>query len=166
MVLPGRELLNSTVEVDETYIGGKTEGKRGRGSEGKNLVVVAVEGIDNIVEKDNEKGYEKILGRVRFRCIDDASAENLIPFVCDTVKPGSTIVTDGWAGYNDLNLKGFKHCKQLITGSRKPDNLLVAFYFIDMTIVMTTLFVGINILTFCFFNTWVLSQLFLFEIPF
>ena len=124
MVLPGRELLNGTVEVDETYIGGKTEGKRGRGSEGKTLVVVAVEGIDNIVEKENEKGYEKILGRVRFRCIDDASSENLIPFVWDTVKPGSNVVTDGWAGYNDLNSKGFKHCKQLFTDSKKPRDIL------------------------------------------
>jgi transposase-like protein len=119
MVRPGRELLNGTVEVDETYIGGKTEGKRGRGSEEKTLVVVAVEGIDNIVEKENEKGYEKILGRVRFRCIDNASAENLIPFVCDTVKPGSNVVTDGWAGYNDLNSKGFVHCKQMISDNNK-----------------------------------------------
>lgn len=124
MVLPGRELLNGTVEIDETYIGAKTEGKRGRGSEGKTLVVVAVEGIDNIVEKENEKGYEKILGRVRFRCVDDASAENLIPFVCDTVKPGSNVVTDGWAGYNDLRSKGFKHCKQLFTDSKNPRDIL------------------------------------------
>ncbi len=124
IVRPGRELLTGTVEVDETYIGGKAEGKRGRGSEGKTLVVIAVEGIDNIVEKENKKGYGKILGRVRFRCINDASGENLIPFVCDTVKPGSNVVTDGWAGYNGLSSKGFKHSKQVITDSKETDDVL------------------------------------------
>ena len=51
MVRPGRELLTGTIEVDETYIGGRAHGKKGRGSEGKTLVAVAVEGVDNIKEK-------------------------------------------------------------------------------------------------------------------
>jgi len=124
MVRPGRELLNGTVEVDETYIGGKSKGKRGRGSEGKTLVVIAVEGIDNIIEKENGKGFKKVLGRVRFRCINKATAENLIPFICDTVKPGSNIVTDGWAGYNDLNSKGFSHCRKIITTDNEARDVL------------------------------------------
>lgn len=41
MVRPGRERLSGTVEVDETYIGGTREGKRGRGADGKVLVLVA-----------------------------------------------------------------------------------------------------------------------------
>lgn len=43
MVRPGRDRLNGTVEVDETYIGGRKTGKRGRGAAGKVLVGVAVE---------------------------------------------------------------------------------------------------------------------------
>ncbi len=36
MVHPWRDLLHGTVEVDETYVGGKKKGgRRGRGAEGK-----------------------------------------------------------------------------------------------------------------------------------
>jgi len=37
------DLLDETVEVDETYVGGKRKGKRGRGAEGKTAVVGIVE---------------------------------------------------------------------------------------------------------------------------
>ena len=37
-----REKLSGRVEVDEFYIGGQHSGKRGRGTEGKTIVAVAV----------------------------------------------------------------------------------------------------------------------------
>lgn len=40
---PLSSLLKGNVEVDETYIGGKHKGKRGRGAEGKTPVVALVE---------------------------------------------------------------------------------------------------------------------------
>jgi ISXO2-like transposase domain len=43
MVRPGRERLNGIVEVDEIFIGGPRPGKRGRGTQGKVLVVVAAQ---------------------------------------------------------------------------------------------------------------------------
>jgi hypothetical protein len=43
MVRPGRDCLTGTVEVDETYVGGLAEGKRGRGAEAKAIVAVAAE---------------------------------------------------------------------------------------------------------------------------
>jgi len=43
MIRPGREKLQGTVEVDETYIGGEEEGNRGRKFEKNALVVIAVE---------------------------------------------------------------------------------------------------------------------------
>ena len=67
MIRTGREPLAGRVEVDETYVGGRKEGARGRGAEGKTAVLVAVEGDP-----------KKKLGRVRFRCveaIDRASVE-------------------------------------------------------------------------------------------
>lgn len=92
MIRPGRVRLQGTVEVDETYIGGEEEGSKGRKIEKKALVVIAVE-----VE-------EKRLGRIRFRQIPDASADSLVPFVKDSVKPGSVIITDGWKGYMVSNI--------------------------------------------------------------
>jgi len=43
MVLSGRSKLKGIIEVDEVFIGGKKSGKRGRGAEGKSIIVVAVE---------------------------------------------------------------------------------------------------------------------------
>jgi len=39
MLRPGRDKLSGTVEVNETLIGGKHLGKRGRGADGKTLVL-------------------------------------------------------------------------------------------------------------------------------
>ena len=89
----------SIVEVDETLIGGKRSGKRGRGAEGKTLVLVAVE--------ERKKGG---IGRIRLCVIPDASGDSLIPAIKAMVAPGSTIRTDGWKGYNRLKKeKGYKH---------------------------------------------------------
>jgi transposase-like protein len=110
MVRPGRNLLHGEIEVDETYVGGKKKaGKRGRGAEGKEIVVVALEILD-------PKGY----GRVRMKRIPDVSADSLIPFVCETVKPGSVIRTDGWSGYSNLAKRGYIHKQIVQSGSGDP----------------------------------------------
>jgi transposase-like protein len=112
MVRPGRDRLSGTVEVDETYIGGEKPGKRGRGAEGKSLVVVAVE----------DKGDH--FGRLRLTRVADASAKNLIPAVQQTVKEGSLVRTDGWKGYTQLCSKGYQHSVIRQGGSDIGDNLL------------------------------------------
>ena len=101
MVRPGRDKLNGTVEVDETYLGGKKPGKRGRGAAGKSLIGIVVE----------DKGHEGI-GRIRLWHLEDASSASLIPFVQGVVQPGSTIRTDDWSGYNLLTSNGFSHIVQ------------------------------------------------------
>ena len=65
MVRPGRDRLSGIVEVDETYIGGQKPGKRGRGAAGKTLVLVAA-------QEDSNR-----IGRIRLRCVVDASAKSL-----------------------------------------------------------------------------------------
>ena len=97
MVRPGRDRLLGTVEVDETYIGGKKPGKRGRGAAGKTLVVVAVE----------DKGNK--IGRIRLRRVADASAASLIPAVQESVEDGASVRTDGWISYEKLSSKGYEH---------------------------------------------------------
>ena len=92
MVRPGRDRLHGNVEVDESLVGGLSSGgKRGRGAENKELVVIAV-------EIHEPKGF----GRIRMKRINDASAESLSDFVTEAVEPGATILTDAWKGYNDL----------------------------------------------------------------
>lgn len=97
MVRPGRDKLSGIVEVDETYIGGRKPGKRGRGAEGKVIVAVAVE----------DKG-DAGLGGIRLRHIADASAESLHSFIRDTVHIGACIRTDDWSGYEGIEKCGYK----------------------------------------------------------
>lgn len=103
MIRGGRERLCGRVEVDETFIGGRKEGARGRGAAGKTLVLVAIEG-------DATK-----LGRVRFRCVTTADTDNIELFVRDYVEPGALVVTDGLSAYNGLCSAGFNHRPHVVT---------------------------------------------------
>jgi len=98
MIRPGRDQLSGLVEVDETYIGGKKPGKRGRGAEGKTLVAIAVE----------DKGENKI-GRIRLNIIPNASSTSLTSFAKQCIEDKSTIRTDDWQGYSDLRFSGYTH---------------------------------------------------------
>jgi len=112
MVLSGRIKLQGVVEVDEVLVGGKTSGKRGRGAEGKSLIAVAVE----------VKGRKT--GRVRLTKISDASSNSLNTFIEDNIEPSSTIITDGWPSYNELNKKGYKHKVQKATVKDEDEEVL------------------------------------------
>jgi transposase-like protein len=111
MVRPGRDKLTGTVQVDETYIGGAKPGNRGRGADGKSLVLVVAQ----------EKG--KAVGRIRLVKINDASSDSLERAVEETVVPGAKVKTDGWKGYNGLGALGYEH-EEVRTTADIGDNLL------------------------------------------
>jgi transposase-like protein len=114
MIRPGREALSGKVEVDETYVGGLAEGKRGRGAERKALVVIAAE----------EDGPG--MGRIRMSRVVDASAPSLEGFVQSVVAKGSRVHTDGWDGYAGLAALGYTHEVSVLQGQGKsaPTRLL------------------------------------------
>lgn len=97
MVMPERTKLSGTVEIDETLVGGKKSGKRGRGAEGKILVIIAIELVD------------KKMGRVRMTTIESADRHRINQFIKDNVELGSTIITDGWKGYTDIKKMKYNH---------------------------------------------------------
>lgn len=112
MIFGDRSLLQGDVEVDEAFLGGVHSGKRGRGAEGKELIVIAA-----------EYAGKKRVGRIRIQRISDASAEKLEPFITANIATGSTIHTDGWNGYNGVEKLGYKHQARK-SATVPPDELL------------------------------------------
>ena len=62
--------------------------------------------VVGIVELDHET--KKETGRVVLRLVRNRSSPNLVRSI---VRPGTTVVTDEWRGYNGLSKAGYKHQK-------------------------------------------------------
>lgn len=86
--------LESLIEFDDTYVGGKRAGKRGRGAEGKKPVLVAVE------------AREKGAGFVAMQAVDTVSEATVRPFLSFHLKPGQNVRTDALPA---LNAVGKEH---------------------------------------------------------
>ena len=80
--------LEGDVYVDESYIGGPDDQKRGRSKESKELVQVALEVIPG-----------KVVGRAYARVIDDASSKSLQCLFDEYVAKDAQVITDEWNGY-------------------------------------------------------------------
>ncbi len=131
MVRLGRDGIGGEwpVEVDETFVGGATQGE-GRGRPHKTLVVGTVEvrrrknapGPDpNLPSGQRPQhrgghGRSFIAGRLRLKVISNRKQETLEPFVRDPVLPGSEIGTDGWIGYENLGKIRFRHEAVAVNG--------------------------------------------------
>jgi len=85
--------LRGYVEMDETYIGGRKRGKRGRGAEGKSIVA-------GIVERG---------GRIVARKVINVKAGTLVPMLKESVARGSTVYTDELGSYNRVGRHGYRH---------------------------------------------------------
>lgn len=93
LMASGGSLLAGVVEADETYIGGKREGKRGRGAEGKTAVI----------------GIAERRGGVVAKVMDKVTTVNAIKLIRQNVAPGTTVHTDEFPIYNYVPKLGFKH---------------------------------------------------------
>jgi transposase-like protein len=115
MVRPERDRLSGVVGVDEAYVGGVEEGRRGgrRRDSSEPIVLGAVE----------VRGRGS--GRVRLAVVGDPSAASLVPFVEVAVEPGSTVLTDGWQGYAPPPLRrGYDHRPATVGDPRDASVLL------------------------------------------
>lgn len=113
MVNPQRDKLCGELEVDEIFIGGAKPGKRGRGADGKELVLIAAE----------QNGRH--IGRIRLVHVKDAKASTLNTALEHAVESGSKLCTDGWTGYSTQQLKTFGYEHIVVrTNSHLGDNLL------------------------------------------
>ena len=85
--------LFGEVEVDESYIGGKRPGKRGRGADGKTVVV----------------GLKQRKGPIKTKVVKDAKRRTLEPIIREKVRQGSVVHTDEWFAYRRLSKRGYEH---------------------------------------------------------
>jgi transposase len=76
----GDDLFTGTVEVDETYVGGRKKGTAGRGAQGKTVVV-------GLVERK---------GDLRAFTAENANSTTLTQLVTDNVDREATVMTDDW----------------------------------------------------------------------
>jgi hypothetical protein len=88
MVRPDRELLGGegvSVEIDQTFIGGRMQARKGAKWDNKAEVAIAV-----------ERRHPRGLGRIRLRHIDSTDRkEELFGFTQDCVAHGTIVYTDG-----------------------------------------------------------------------
>ena len=134
MVRPERDPIGQRfpVEVDETFVGGATQGK-GRGVTDKALVVGAVEvmprrksdkwgGRDpNLIggQRPTHRGGHGrgiVAGRLRLQVVPNRKQETLVPFVQANVTPGAEVRTDAWIGYEPLAARGYRHKAVAVRG--------------------------------------------------
>ena len=85
--------LLEEVEVDETYIGSRKPGKRGRGAAGKTTVF----------------GMAQRNGNVIAVIVPNVQAKTLVPIVKEKVLPSSTVYTDELPSYFSLHRLGYNH---------------------------------------------------------
>lgn len=85
--------LKGHVEVDETYVGGKRPGKRGRGAAGKSVVF-------GMLERE---------GNVRSKVVPNAQRGTLRPIIRENVAPGTTVSSDEFHPYRILKAHGYIH---------------------------------------------------------
>ena len=109
MIRSGREPLSGVVEVDEGYIGGTDAGgTRGRGSENKQIIAIAVQLEMIETKKLHESLRDYRLAKIRAQCIERASKEELYNFITENVAKGSTLYRDDWSGYSGIDQLGYK----------------------------------------------------------
>jgi transposase-like protein len=89
----GDDPLSGHVEADETYVGGKRPGKRGRGASGKTVVF----GV-------HERG-----GNVLTAVVPNVKRKTLEAVILEKVAEGSTISTDELHSYRALKGYGYAH---------------------------------------------------------
>jgi len=101
----GNHLIDGSVEVDETVVGGQEEGVVGRKNDKKQLVVFAAE--------RKGKGISRIYGKV----IPNSSAKELGGFMKTYITPDALVKTDEWTGYKPLK-KDFVNLEQVPSGKK------------------------------------------------
>jgi transposase-like protein len=105
--------LSGVIEADETYVGGRKQGKRGRGSENKAVVFGMV-----------TRG-----GNLKARVVPNVKGKTLQPIINQSVKRNSMVITDELKSYSRVGLNGYSHetikhaVKEYVRGKIHTNNI-------------------------------------------
>lgn len=94
---PDMQLEGEAVEMDESYFGPKR--KRGE-KKGRPSASSSKQCVVGIVERK---------GRVVAMTSENATKQKIMSIATERILPKSTVFTDEWAGYNDLEKAGYVH---------------------------------------------------------
>ena len=108
--------LDGELELDETYLGGRRKGKRGRGANNKAIAF-------GILERR---------GKVHTVIVPNASADTLMNEIKNKTNKGSVFYTEGWKSYASLEQYGkhniIKHHEDEFANGRNHINGIEGFW--------------------------------------
>lgn len=103
------ELLEGTVEIDETYVGGSDKNRHQHKKKGKGAKAMVVGAVQRkVTEVVDGKVKTKAKSKVTTKVIPNADIASVTEFIKDNVKEGENMVTDESHAYNKVKLF-YKH---------------------------------------------------------
>ena len=112
-------VLSGRVEVDDAYLGGRHEGKGGRGSENKIPFIAAVE--------TNSQGHPK---RAVFSPVKALNFTEIAKWACASLSESTTVITDGLSSFRAVVASGCTHSFEVVGKERKSTEL-GCFYWVN-----------------------------------
>jgi transposase-like protein len=131
MIRPERDPIGGDhpVEVDECFIGGRSQAE-----DGQHHQTVVIGAVEVRLRKDAEERKAKhkqeheggiplkkliYAGRLRLMAVEGRGQADVIPFILNTIKEGATVRTDGLSSYENLKELGYNHKPLTIDGDFK-----------------------------------------------
>ena len=114
------EKMQGTVEVDESFVGGKAKNMhfekrkekiKGTGASGKTVVFGLVQRGNGTKDEDGNtrKPEDRIYSQVQLTVVPDTTEQTLVSEIKDRVESGSEVFTDSSRSYRNLKAEGYDH---------------------------------------------------------